>query len=358
MPCRASFAGMIHKLCLVLGDQLSRKLPSLKDADPAHDVVLMCEVWDETQYVRHHKKKIALLFSAMRHFAAELERDGFMVDYVTLDAKGNTGSFRGEVERAVKRHKPAEIIVTAPGEYRVLQDMQGWETAFNLPVDIREDTRFLSSIGGFRHWADSHRQLRMENFYREMRRHHNVLMDGDKPEGGQWNYDQDNRKPASKIEGVPALETLAPDAVTKDVLALVATRFGDHFGDLEPFTFAVTRDQALRVLKHFIAERLPGFGDHQDMMITGQPVLYHAHISFYLNCGLLLSDGGRARGRNRVAGRPCAAERGRGLHPPDSRLARIYARDLLAENAGIREGRISSTRSASCPVFTGRAQPT
>jgi deoxyribodipyrimidine photolyase-related protein len=278
---------MTQTLRLILGDQLSLRLSSLKDIDPARDIVLMAELWDETQYVKHHKKKIALIFSAMRHFAAELAAQGFTVDYIRLDDAGNSGSFRSEVERAVARHRPRELVVTAPGEYRVLADMEGWQDALGLPVEIREDTRFLASLGGFRAWAEGQKQLRMENFYRAMRRHHAILMDGDKPEGGQWNFDHDNRKPASKIKDVPAIERFTPDAVTREVIALVGARFADHFGTLEPFDFAVTRDQALRVLRHFIATRLPGFGDHQDMMITGQPVLYHAHISFYLNCGLL-----------------------------------------------------------------------
>lgn len=103
-------------LIFILGDQLSPAMSSLDGADPAQDVLLMCEVADETTYARHHKQKIAFIFSATRHFADEMRREGFVVDYVKLNDRGNTGSFTGELERAVARHRPERVIVTEPGE--------------------------------------------------------------------------------------------------------------------------------------------------------------------------------------------------------------------------------------------------
>ena len=274
-------------LRLILGDQLSHNISSLKGADKKTDIILMCEVWDEATYVRHHKKKIAFLFSAMRHFAAELQKKGFTVAYTKLDDKGNAGSFAGEVERAVKKHKPGRIVVTEPGEWRVLEDMRGWEKHFGVPVEIHTDDRFLCSIDEFKSWADGRKSLIMEFFYREMRKRYSILMDGTGPAGGQWNYDKDNRAPANTGLFTPRLGGVKADTITKNVLKLVAARFGDHFGDLEPFELAVTRKQALALLEEFIEQRLPEFGTYQDAMLTGQPVMYHAHLSFYLNAGLL-----------------------------------------------------------------------
>ena len=176
-------------LRLVLGDQLDQRVSSLTDLDRARDLVLICEVWEEATYVRHHKKKIAFLFSAMRHFAAELEERGVPVRYVKLDDPGNAGSFRGEVERAIAAFRPECIVVTEPGEYRVRVEMDGWRERFGLPVEIRADDRFLCGIDEFREWAGSRRALRMEYFHREMRRKFGLLMAGDEPEGGKWNYD-------------------------------------------------------------------------------------------------------------------------------------------------------------------------
>lgn len=273
---------------LVLGDQLTPDLASLRDIDPAHDIVLMCEVMDEVTHVRHHKRKVAFIFSAMRHFAEALKDAGITVDYVTLDAPENSGSFAGEVARAMTRHDATKLVMTTPGEYRVLADVRGWDTDFGIDLDIREDDRFLCTPAIFEEWASGRKQLRMDFFYREMRRRHNVLMEGDKPIGGQWNYDAENREPPDPNRHVPRPLQFAPDAITAEVLELVAERCEGHFGSLDDFGFAVTRDQARDVLDHFIAERLALFGTYQDAMIEGEPWMYHSHIGFYMNVGLLV----------------------------------------------------------------------
>jgi deoxyribodipyrimidine photolyase-related protein len=274
----------------VLGDHLTRSVAALRDIDPASDVVLMVEVAEETTYVRHHKQKIALILSAMRHFAEELRLEGLHVDYVRLDDDDNTGSFTGEIERAIARHNPAKIVVTEPGEWRVRVMMEGWEDLVGVPVEIREDARFLCSHARFATWAAGRRAYRMEFFYREMRRHTGLLMDGDSPAGGRWNFDAENRKPLQRGAVLPARLRFEPDAVTRSVLALVERWFVDHFGDLGDFGWAVTRREALAALGHFIDDGLAGFGDTQDAMKRGQPFLHHSLVSPYLNIGLLTPD--------------------------------------------------------------------
>ena len=276
-------------LRLVLGDQLSHTVSSLRDWQPG-DLVLMCEVAAETGYVRHHKKKIALVLSAMRHFAEALEDEGRQVRYVLLDDPDNTGSLTGEVGRALRMQAFDRVVVTEPGEWRVMEMMRDWADDFGIPVEIREDDRFLSSIGDFERWAKSRKQLRMEYFYREMRRKTGYLMDGDDPAGGQWNFDKDNRKRLPKDIDIPTRLSFAPDAITQEVLALVANRFEDHFGDIEPFTMPVTRHDALAVLDHFMTVCLPSFGDYQDALVEGEAFLFHSTLSAVLNCGLLTPD--------------------------------------------------------------------
>ncbi len=274
-------------LRLVLGDQLSPGLSSLKDAGPG-DVVLMAEVAEEATYVRHHKKKIAFLFAAMRHFAEELRSAGLSVRYVRLDDPGNQGSLRGEVARALE-DDPAlsTVVVTKPGEWRLLQDMETWRDLMPVPVDLREDTRFIVPLTEFYAWAKGRKQLRMEFFYRDVRRKTGLLMDGEEPAGGQWNFDHDNRKRLPKSLMPPPRFLPPADAVTQDVIALVAERFPDHFGDLEPWVFATTRAGAEAARDHFIGEILPGFGDWQDAMAKGEPWMWHSLLSVYINCGLL-----------------------------------------------------------------------
>ena len=274
-------------LVLVLGDQLTPALSALRAAPREGTVVLMAEVMAEATYVRHHPKKIALVFAAMRHFAQELRADGWTVDYVALDAAGNSGSLYGEVARAATRFAVARVMVTRAGEWRLDDDMRTWSERLGLPVTLLEDDRFLCGIEEFARWARGRRQLRMEYFYREMRRKTGLLMDGDQPCGGQWNYDAENRKPPRDLAGIPRPLSCEPDTITGDVLALVETRFGDHPGRLRPFGYAVTRADAQRAFDHFLAHALPRFGDYQDAMLREERVLYHAVISPYLNCGLL-----------------------------------------------------------------------
>lgn len=278
---------MTRQLLLILGDQLSQELASLRAADKRLDTILMCEVRNEATYVPHHKKKIAFIFSCMRHFAEELRASGWQVDYRVLDETGEAGSFTSEIEQALKRHAPQRLVITSPSEWRVMDEMRKWHTHFGIPVEALEDDRFICPAYEFAQWANGRKQLRMEYFYRDMRRKTRLLMDGEAPIGGQWNFDHENRKPAKGDLFMPKPLRFEPDAMTRQVLALVAQRFDAHFGDLEPFWFGVTRAHAQAALEHFIETALPRFGDFQDAMLEGEAFLYHSVLSIYINVGLL-----------------------------------------------------------------------
>jgi len=272
------------QLRLVLGDQLTRDVAALRDYSDG-DVVLMAEVACETTYVKHHKQKIAFVLSAMRHFAEELRAEAIVVDYIKLDDSGNTGSIGGELRRAVERHGPERVIVTSPGEWRLLSDIKALD--LGIPIEIREDDRFFASTGRFAVWAAKRKSFRMEFFYREIRRETDLLMEGDEPAGGQWNYDNDNRKRLPRSVQLPQRFGFAPDAITLNVLKLVRQNFADHFGDLDPFEWAVTRKDALSCLDDFLVRALPSFGNYQDAMASGEPFVFHSLLSPYLNAGLL-----------------------------------------------------------------------
>jgi len=274
----------IETLRVVLGDQVSRRIAALSDLDPCRDVVLMAEVMQECRYVPHHVKKIVLVLSAMRHFARALAARGVRVRYVRLDDPDNAQSLRGEVQRAVAALKPRQVVATEPGEYRVLDDMRGWAAG----IEIRRDTRFVCPIADFRRWAAGRSSLRMEFFYRDMRRRTGLLMTPDgEPEGGRWNFDAENRKRLPPGQRIPAPMRFEPDAITAAVVDLVRQRFTNGFGEIDGFNFPVTAHQAEAALADFIAHRLPGFGDWQDAMQRDQPNLFHAVISPALNIGLL-----------------------------------------------------------------------
>ncbi len=270
------------KLVLVLGDQLTPDVAALRAADKAQDVVVMAEVMGEGASVPHHPQKIALILAAMRNFAAALRSDGWTVAYARLDDPDNTQTISGELLRRASEHGAGEVLATKPGEWRVLRDLE----ALPLPVRVLPDDRFLCSEAEFAAWAAERKQLRMEWFYRDMRRRTGLLMEGDQPAGGQWNFDHDNRKPAKTDLLRPRPQDFVPDAGLEDVLTLVETRFS-HFGRLRPFRWATDRQGALAALAEFITDRLPTFGAEQDAMLADEPFLSHSLISPYLNLGLL-----------------------------------------------------------------------
>ena len=272
----------------VLGDQLSHGLASLRGVDRANAVVLMMEVAEETTYVRHHQRKITLVLSAMRHFAEELTAHGWAVDYVKLDEAGNTGSFSGEVKRAVKRHGASAIRIVEPGEWRVKTMIDGWPQECEVPVDVLPDDRFICSTLEFQTWAQARNDLTMEFFYRDMRRKTGLLMTKDgKPEGGLWNLDKDNRAPPKRGTDYPEPMLCEPDDITTEVMSMVAERFASHFGRQEKFALPVTADQARKALAHFVRTALPDFGTYQDAMVTGEDWLFHSWLSPAINLGLL-----------------------------------------------------------------------
>ncbi len=274
---------MVKRMILVLGDQLSADLSALRAADRETDLIVMAEVSDEAGYVPHHPKKIALVLSAMRHFAEELTEDGWQLAYTRLDDPEASRSIVGELMRRGQAHGTSEVLVTRPGEWRLIEALE----AAPLTVSFLSDDRFIASQEKFDAWAEGRKDLRMEYFYREMRRKTGLMMEGEKPAGGKWNYDHDNRKPARDdlLRAEPMQFT--PDAITEEVLDLVTRRFGNNFGRLCPFWFAVTRTQARRALDHFVKNLLAGFGDYQDAMLTGDRFLHHSVLSPYINIGLL-----------------------------------------------------------------------
>jgi deoxyribodipyrimidine photolyase-related protein len=274
-------------LRIILWDQLNTNISSLNHADIQHDVIFMCETREECTYVKHHKKKLVFLISAMRHFANELVKQGYKVNYVKLDDPQNTHSMMGEIKRIVAQVKPDNISITWPGEYRLLELLQNLQNEIPIKLDILEDDRFLLSREEFKNWAKDKKALRMEYFYREMRKKYFILMQNGRPVGGKWNYDTENRHFPKGALSIPDYYQNEADDITKDVIRLVANYFQDHLGEIEPFHYAVTRHQALVALQVFIKKRLPLFGDYQDVMIQNEPWLYHSLISFYLNIGLI-----------------------------------------------------------------------
>ena len=275
----------------VLGDQLNATQAALASVDPAECRVLLVESSSVLAQRLYHRQKLVLVWSAMRHFAAELQQAGWLVDHRQAD------SFAAAVRDWIREHGIRELRIMDPAD-------RGFGTAIErlqLPVPLvwLPSNAFLWSRHDFAAWARGYRQLRLELFYREGRRRFSVLMEGEgksaQPRGGQWNFDQDNRKAPPKGLKGPVPLRFEPDGITRAVIERVEELDGERRaaglsplpGALIPFQWGVTRAQALQVLEHFIATRLAGFGPYQDAMVSGEPTLWHALLSPYLNLGLL-----------------------------------------------------------------------
>jgi deoxyribodipyrimidine photolyase-related protein len=273
-------------LALVLGDQLSLANPALDGAD----AVLMIEAPGEATFVWSHQARIALFLAAMRHFRDALRAAGRTVHYVAL-ADSAEDTLEARLAEALRRLRPATLRVAEPGEWRLARGIEAVAQDAGVALRSVDDTHFLCSTADFRRWAGRYGgSLRMEFVYREMRRRHRVLLTADgEPEGGQWNYDAENRKgwPKSGPGAIPPPACFAPDALTREVFAEVQARFGTHPGSLDSFGWPVTRAQALEALDRFVATRLANFGDYQDAMWSDTPFGWHSLLSTSLNLHLL-----------------------------------------------------------------------
>jgi len=276
-------------LRIILQSQLTETISSLDEIDKNLDSVMMCEAKEEFTHVPHHPIKIAFLISAMRFFAQDLKNKGYKVRHIPLDTEGGCNNLDEEVKKAIQELKPDSIVITEPYDWRVLEKVQRWQQKFSIKVEIRSDKRFLCSIEEFKKWASDKKSLLMEPFYRMMRKKYNILMDMDgKPTGGLWNYDKENRDPPDADMTIPPRLTHVTNDTVRDVISLVGKNFQNHFGSLEQFDLATTRNQALEEAHFFIDNFLPSFGKYQDVMISGEAYLYHSRLSPYLNAGLLM----------------------------------------------------------------------
>ncbi len=273
---------------MVLGDQLNRDSAAFDDFDVATDVVVMVEALTESTHVWSHKARTALFLSAMRHFARDLQANGIRVEYCQLDVHRDESLATGWLA-AIQKCQPESLICVEPGDLRVWQMLNETAAQTKLPLDLRGDRHFMCSREAFARWAGDSKSLRMEFFYRQMRREHNVLMERGEPVGGQWNYDSDNRKSFGKAGPgfLPQPPVFEPDDITRAVMTLVEREFPDHPGSLEHFNWPVTREQAVVALTSFIDERLDAFGPHQDAMWTGMAFGWHSLLSTSLNLKLI-----------------------------------------------------------------------
>ena len=277
----------MRNLCVLFPDQLNIDFSSLLDFDKELDEILMCEFKKDFTNLNHHKKKIVYQLSCMRHFQSYLTEMGYKVNYLKLDDPNNHGDFMPELLKLKRAKGYEKLIVTEPSSYDELSLVKKWGDKVEVSLDIRKNNFFLCDKKEFETWSVGRKELRLEYFYRMLRKKFNILMENEKPICGTWNYDKINRKSFKENSTVPEKYSSIVDDVTLEVIELVNREFNDHFGTTDQFAFAVNRKQALNALKKFMKERLESFGDYQDAMLSGEPWLFHSHLSMYINNGLL-----------------------------------------------------------------------
>jgi deoxyribodipyrimidine photolyase-related protein len=283
----------VRNLVLILGDQLDADSAVFDDFDPEQDHLWMAENAEEATHVWSHKIRLTFFFSCMRHFRDEQRDEGRTVHYHELTADGRQDSGRGFAEllsATVRDVQPQRLVWVQPGDYRVATLLKETAESLGLPFTVLPDRHFYTTPEDFSEYAEGRKSLIMEYFYRGLRKKFGILVDEDgKPEGGDWNYDSDNRETFGK-EGpgdLPSPPGHPPDEITKDVMKMVEQRFGDHPGRLEGFDYPVTRKEAASELRNFIRHRLPKFGRFEDAMWNGEATLYHSRLSAVMNNKLL-----------------------------------------------------------------------
>jgi deoxyribodipyrimidine photolyase-related protein len=285
---------MVRMLAIVLGDQLDRQSALWDDFDPQRDVVWMAEVAEESTHVWTHKARIAVFLAGMRHFRDELQAKGWRVDYRELTAsksraKSPIETLAAALDDAIRRLKPERLAVVLPGEWRVLESLRSVAAEQGLELSVLDDRHFYTTPADFARHAEGRKEVRLEYFYRALRKRFAVLMENGKPAGGDWNYDKQNRGAFGKRGPgkLPAPRRFLPDETTRGVLELVAKRFAEHPGELDEFDWPVTPRDGKAALDDFVRHRLASFGDYQDAMWTDEPWLYHSRLSVAMNLKLL-----------------------------------------------------------------------
>lgn len=272
------------KLSIVFPDQLCDEIDCIKAINKKEDTILMMEVIEEFTFVKHHKKKIVFLLSAMRHFAAELKDQGYNVYYIDLESEENKKNYSATIKAFLNKYEFEEVFTCYPGDYRLYEELTKLQKS--IPLTLLEDSRFFCSVEDHKKYFKGKKHPLMESFYQKLRKESGILMNGSKPIGGKFNFDKENRNPLKQKKQF-SYYSESKDSVTKDVIKLVEKKFSSHFGDIEPFFYACERKGAKKALKYFISHHLEDFGDYQDAMLIDEAFLHHSVISLYLNAGLL-----------------------------------------------------------------------
>jgi len=277
---------MPKTLRLILGDQLNYNHSWFNTKDESN-IYLLVELQQETEYVKHHIQKVVGFFAAMRCYTKELTEKGHQVVYLTLSESKPIGNLENVIQHQIKKHKVDCFEYQLPDEYRLDEQLKNICKKIKIESKVFDTEHFITKRNDLAIQFENKKSYLMETFYRQLRKKHNVLMEGDKPISGQWNYDKENRKklPKNHVPIYPKLfnnnvEEIALELKKNDVIT---------FGELDAsnFIWPINRKQSLQLLNFFVDNCLALFGQFQDAMDVNSWSIYHARLSFSMNTKML-----------------------------------------------------------------------
>jgi deoxyribodipyrimidine photolyase-related protein len=276
------------RLRLVLGDQLNAQHSWYDNKNDSTLYVLM-ECLSETSYVKHHIQKVIGFFLAMRAFAKQLRQAGHAVHYIRLDDEENEQSIVDNVKKLIEEYGMERFEYQLPDEYRLDEALESLCEALEIETEAFETEHFLTKRDAVAEMFKDKKTYLLETFYRAMRQKHDILMedDGETPLTGRWNYDKENRKKLPKSVEIPEFPSFQRDA--SEIVEMLDQMNVETIGRVEAahFDWAVTREECLEVLEHFVQVRLQNFGDYQDAMTERHELLFHSRLSFAMNTKML-----------------------------------------------------------------------
>ena len=274
-------------LRLVLGDQLNPQHSWWREPHPDVVAVFM-EIRQETDYVRHHAQKVLAILAAMRDFASQLKAAGHRVRYVALDDPSNRQSLTENLQALITHYGAQAVQWQQPDEWRLDDQLQRWAQGAGVATQAVDSEHFLTQRDTAGRLFQGRKQWLMEHFYRQLRRQHRVLMDEQgQPEGGQWNFDHDNRQAWPGTPPEP--EDRRPHHDHRALWTMVQAAGVQTLGQpqAEDVRWPLNRAEALAQLGHFVDQALPHFGAYQDALSSQGWRLFHSLLSFALNVKML-----------------------------------------------------------------------
>jgi len=277
---------MVKSLFLILGNQLfpQKHIRKYKDS-----TFFMCESYDLCTFQKHHKLKLILFLSSMRSYADELKKNKYKVNYIDLNSDFKI-SYEKKLENFIKKNKYIELISFEIEDKFFEKKISTLCKKNKIKLTFIQSPMFLNSRDDFKNYLSKTKKPFMANFYKIARAKTDILMKNNKPKGGKWSFDEENRKKLAKDIKIPEMITAKETKHTKVLKQQINKIFQNHPGEVDNFWLPTTYDDAVKWLDYFIIKKFNLFGDYEDAVDTNNNFLFHSVLSPMINLGLLTPE--------------------------------------------------------------------